>query len=198
MRDPQEERLQQAVSGGEEAAFEEVYKVFAGRVRLAAWRISHRPDWLDEIVNEAWYRAFQKRTSYDPAKPFLHWMAGIVQNVYREQCRKSPLTLGGTEESAGDTRLDMVTPAQLADEAETLAGLNDCIGKLPPDEARLVRLRFFDNKTLREISAALGVPESTLRETRLPGVMDALRRCLGKKNIEISRIFPAQGGAEGQ
>ena len=92
----------------------------------------------------------------------------------------------------------MVTPAQLADEAETLAGLNDCIGKLPPDEARLVRLRFFDNKTLREISAALGVPESTLRETRLPGVMDALRRCLGKKNIEISRIFPAQGGAEGQ
>jgi RNA polymerase sigma-70 factor (ECF subfamily) len=198
MRDPQEERLQQAVSGGEESAFEEAYKVFAGRVRLAAWRISHRPDWLDEIVNEAWYRAFQKRTSYDPAKPFLHWMAGIVQNVYREQCRKSPLTLGSTGESEGENRLDTVTPAQLADEAETLAALNDCIGKLSPEDARLVRLRFFENKTLRDISEAVKVPESTLREARLPGVMDALRRCLGKKNIEISQIFPAQGGAEGQ
>lgn len=198
MQDRQESELQVAVSRGDESAFEQIYGLFANRVRLAAWRVSHRPDWLDEIVNEAWYRAFQKRTTYDPQKPFLQWIAGIVQNVYREQCRKSPMIIGEQGPDPNNVRLDEVTPEQLADEAEILSGLNDCVGQLDQVERQIVKLRFFENKTLRELSQIVGIPEATLRERRLPALMGGLRRCLEKKGLKISHIFPAQGPDETQ
>lgn len=198
MNDQDEQRLLEAVSRGDERAFEEIYGLFSGRVRLAAWRVSHRSDWLDEIVNEAWYRAFQNRKSYNASKPFLYWMAGIVQNVYREHCRKSPLTLSAGSPDPTKIRLDEVTPEQLADEAETLSGLNDCVSRLSAEDQALVRLRFFDNKSLRDVASEIGVPESTVRETRIPAVLDALKRCLSAKGLRFSHIFPAQGGDEMQ
>ena len=198
MNDQDEQKLLRAVGQGDEPAFEEIYRLYAEKVRLAAWRVSHRADWLDEIVNEAWYRAFQNRKSYNASKPFLYWMAGIVQNVYREHCRKSPLTLSGRGPDPTGTRLDEVTPEQLADEAETLSGLNDCVGRLSRADQALVRLRFFDNKTLRDVASELGVPESTVREKSIPAVLEALKRCLTAKGLRFSHIFPAQGGDEMQ
>ena len=94
MDTPTDEQLFEAIRRGDNQAFESIYDRYQQRGRLAAWRISHRPDWVDEILNESWCRAFKARTSYNGSRPFLVWFGGILQNVYREQCRKSPTTIG--------------------------------------------------------------------------------------------------------
>lgn len=198
MADPDERELLIALRNGDDAAFARAYDLFQQRVRIAAWRISHRADWVDEMLSEAWSRAFRMRATYDPERPFLVWIAGIVHNVYREMCKRSPLTLGNLPEEDDAQRMDPSTPEQAAGDAELLDGLNDCLKRLPEDDVRVVRLRFFDGLTLRIVAQEVNVAESTLRESRIPAILDKLRRCLKQKGLEIDQFFSAQEGTEGQ
>ena len=188
-----------AAAAGDEDAFRKLYDRFHQRVRLIAWRISRRADWLDDLLNEAWCRAYAQRTRFDPDRDFLVWMVGIVRNVYREFIRQGRLTLAQTTgEGEIEVESDDVSPEALAQEAEVLEALNACVEALPEVEAQIVRRRFFLNQTLREVAQAAGMPEATLRATRLPDIVEKLRRCLSKKKIMISEIFPAHRDREPQ
>ncbi len=193
MTDGSEKTMLQALSSGDERAFERAYSAYAERARLVAWRVSHRADWVDDILNESWCRAFDQRTSFDPERRFLVWLTGIIRNVYREWCRKSPLTLDA-EDRPGD--VDRQDPEQVAHEAEVLAALNDCLARLPAGDASIIRLRYFEGRTLRAVAEETGLPESTLRDRRIPDLLGRLRRCLHEKKIEFSEIFSAQGPDE--
>lgn len=193
MPDRSEAELFQAIQDGDDRAFDRVYDRYSERARLMAWRISHRADWVDDLLNEAWCRAFRNRKTYNPGRPFAVWFAGILRNVYREQCRKSPTSFDGDADEIAGVRQEGQGPVQIAAEAELLTEINDCVERLEPLDAQIVRLRFFKELTLRQIAAKLQIPESTIRETRLPAAFRALRRCLDKKGIRFSELFPAQG-----
>ncbi len=190
MTDPSSDELFNAVLAGDESAFEGVYNLYHQRARLIAWKVSHRADWIDDLLNEAWCRAFRLRLSYNPERPFLVWFGGILQNVYREHCRKSPTTLGaaGDGPERVDGGVDLVEPEALVSEAELLAALNECTGRLSDNEARLVRLRFFQELPLRSVAKEVKIPESTLREHRLPAVIEKLRKCLARKGVDFDQI----------
>ena len=190
MTDPSSDELFNAVLAGDESAFEGVYNLYHQRARLIAWKVSHRADWIDDLLNEAWCRAFRLRLSYNPERPFLVWFGGILQNVYREHCRKSPTTLGaaGDGPEGVDGGVDLVEPEALVSEAELLMTLNDCVEGLTREEQDLVRWRFFEGQSLRAVAQRLGIAEATVRENRLPPVMAKLQRCLRTKGI--TDIFP--------
>jgi len=181
----------------DESAFEHLYDLHHQRVRLIAWRITHRADWLDDLLNEAWCRAFDQRRSYDPSRPFPVWMAGILRNVYREFCRKSARAAVLDDERRLE-KIDELSPETIAHEAEVLAGLEDCLGRLIAVDAQIIRLRFFDGNPLRAVAKEVSIPESTLRETRIPALLDRLRRCLAEKKIDFSEVFSAQRPDETQ
>ena len=201
MADADESRILGRIAAGDDAAFEAAYTLFESRVRAVAWRIVRRSDWLDEIVNETWSRAYTSRTSYNAERPFLVWMAGIVQNVQREHARASPRTLGDVSPDAdphGASESNGQSPETLVSEAEVMLALNDCFNRLSPEDARIIKLRYFENMTYRSVAKELGIAESTLREQRIPAALEQLRRCLKTKGVEIPQLFSAQTEGLGQ
>jgi RNA polymerase sigma-70 factor (ECF subfamily) len=198
MADRSDLELSQAIHAGDQRAFEQAYDLYHRRVRLMAWRISPRSDWIDDMVNEAWCRAFRQRTAYDPAIPFPVWIGAILQNVYREFCRSSRPRSGDPTGAVGGEAVELQSPAKIAEEAEWLEGLNECVERLKPEDAEIVRLRFFRDLPLRTVAKEVGIPEATLREVRLPAAFRALRKCLEQKKIRFSGVFPAQKGGLGQ
>ena len=197
MSDAAEHELMTAVARGDERAFERAYEQFRTRVRLVAFRITHRVDWIDDLENEAWCRAFRQRVTYRIETPFLVWMAGILRNVYREHCRDSHLTIGdGRQATPSDAKLDEISPEKVAHEAEVLSALNECTATLSDEDAAVVRLRYFEGLPLRAVADKLGVPESSLREKTIVRLLNQLRICLERKNIDFSEIFSAQDGGE--
>ena len=191
MPDSPDREIFEAVLAGNDRAFERVYDRYQQKVRLMAWGLSRRPDWVDDLTNEAWCRAFRLRRTYNPDRPFLVWFAGILQNVYREHCRNSPLTLGDQDRPEAATDIQE-QPEALVSEAELLEKLNDCVGHLSTEDQTIVRLRFFQEMPLRSVAQEVKIAESTLRDVRLPAILKALRRCLSKKGIDISEFFSAQ------
>ena len=197
MSDAAEQEMLTAVARGDERAFERVYEHFRSRVRLVAFRITHRADWIDDLENEAWCRAFRQRVAYRIETPFLVWMAGILRNVYREHCRDSHLTIGdGRHAAPSESKLDEISPEKVAHEAEVLSALNECTDELSDEEATVVRLRYFEGLPLRTVADKLGVPESSLREKTIVKLLNRLRICLERKNIDFTEIFSAQDGGE--
>jgi len=191
MTDSSENELLHAVATGDERAFERLYTRYRERAGVMAWRMAHRADWIDDLLNESWCRAFDQRTTYKPEYPFLVWLAGIMRNVYRELCRRSaPGRAEGTMRSVGEG-VDLESPEAIVHEAELLAALNQCLSDLSPRDAKIIRLRFFGGKTLRAVAKEVSVPESTLREVRLPALLQRIRRCMEGKKMEIPDNFPA-------
>jgi len=191
MAESSDNELRRAVATGDERAFERLYTCYQERARVMAWRMSHRADWIDDLLNEAWCRAFDQRTTYKSEYPFLIWLAGIMRNVYREHCRRSmPGRAEGPLRSVGEG-LDVETPETIVHEAELLTALNQCLEGLEPRDAKIIRLRFFAGKTLKVVAKEVSVPESTLREVRLPKLLAQIRRCMERKKMEIPKIFPA-------
>lgn len=197
MTDRPESELIKAARAGDEEAFARLYDRYQQRVRLVAWRVSHRPDWVDDLFNETWCRAFNQRTTYNSDYPFLVWLSGILRNVYREHCRKSHLKLTSDSE-AGPEEIDDLSPEKIAHEAEVLFGLNECLGALEAADATIIRLRFFKGMPLRAVAKEVKIPEATLRETKLPSLLRRLRHCLEKKEIEFSEFFSAHGSDQTQ
>ncbi|MCG8407959.1 MAG: sigma-70 family RNA polymerase sigma factor [Phycisphaerales bacterium] len=194
-----ESELFKAIGSGDERAFAQIYDIYHQRMRLVAWRVSHRSDWIDDLLNETWCRAFHQRTTYNTESPFLVWMAGILRNVYREQCRKSPITLASDQPDQDRVgEIDDLSPETVVHEAEVLSVLNECVESLDEPEATIVRLRFFEGKTLRSVAKEVNIPESTLRATTLPALLKSLRFRLEKKEIEFSEFFSAQEQGEMQ
>lgn len=198
MPDSQDKELFDAVNRGNDRAFERVYDRYQQRARLIAWSMSHRADWLDDILNEAWCRAFRLRRSYDPERPFLIWFAGILQNVYREHCRNSPVTMDPADHDDHTPDAGQRPPEALVAEAELMEKLNDCVSRLGAQDQFIVQLRFFQDKPLRVVAQEVTIAESTLRDVRIPAIFKALRKCLAKKGIEISEVFPAHDRPEMQ
>lgn len=192
MNEPSDDALLAANARGDARAFEQLYLRFHTRLRMAAWRIGGRADWVDDLSNETWRRAFEARSSFDTSRPFLTWLVGILRNVYREQVR---LRLRRSDDDRTEEE-DRTDPARVAADAEMLAVLDECVRNLGPDEREIVRLRFFENQTLRVIAERLKIPEATLRESRIPEVLERLRKKLEGRGLAISQIFSAQAGGE--
>lgn len=193
MTDPSEAQLTNKLAQGDARAFEGLYLLFNERVRLAAWQMCRRPDWIDDVVNEAWRRAYEARAEFDPGRPFLVWVVGILRNCCREYAR-SRLRLS----TGGDDPLNAIAdadPAHLAAQADLLAALDACVRALPAQDQAIVRKRFFEGKPLRIVAQEVGVAESTLRDGRLPDLFDRLRACLASRGLDISSIFSAQAAS---
>lgn len=195
MADSKDNDVLQSVIAGDDRAFERIYDRYQQKARLMAWSLCRRNDWIDDLVSEAWCRAFRNRKNYNPDIPFAVWLAGILRNVYLEHCRKSPLTTDQQKE--GEAGLES-NPEEVVAQAEALIGLNDCIARLSPQDARIVQLRFFDNQPLSVVAQSVKISESTLRVSRIPLIMDTLRGCLAKKGLKFFSIFSAPDPGETQ
>jgi len=192
MNDWSDEALFAANARGEGRAFEQLYLRYNTRLRMAAWRIGGRADWVDDLANETWRRAFEARNAFDPSRSFLTWLVAILRNVYREQIRLRLRRSDGERFEEAD-RTD---PARVAADVEMLAVLDECVRSLSADEREIVRLRFFENQTLRSVAERVRIPEATLRESRIPEVLERLRLKLEARGLAISQVFSAQAGGE--
>ena len=60
------------------------------QVRLRAFvrSLGTRPDWVDDIAQEAFLTALNQWETFDPSRDFGKWVRGIAFNIIRNETRK--------------------------------------------------------------------------------------------------------------
>src|SRR5512141_1001935 len=101
-----EAQLIAAVLKGDAASFEPLVQKYSPRVFATARRYARRESEVEDIVQEAWSKAFQKLRSYRGDAPFEHWLMRLaVRTCYdflRQHQRNREQTFSELSEPEND------------------------------------------------------------------------------------------------
>lgn len=177
------------VRHGDRDAFSALVRTYQSRVFGLVLMIVRSPSAAEDVTQDAFVRAFRNLHRYDAARPFYPWIATIAARLSHNWLRQH----GRTTRREG-TPLD-VAPAPSAAPA-ALSGLLadersrrlwDIVASLPSRERTAVMLHYRDGLAVRDIAAALGVTDGTIK-TMLFRARRHLREQMTKRSGEPERL----------
>jgi RNA polymerase sigma-70 factor (ECF subfamily) len=171
--------LLRKAQGGNLFAFEEIVRRYQRRAYAVAIRILRRHDLADDVVQEAFLRAWQSLAGFDLARPFGPWIARMCANLAINHVR-SPIA---REQELPDGHAETPAPSG-ADplhgvlEGEARRVLEQALLSLPEEQRAVFVLRTAEELSYREIADALGVQVGTVM-SRLHRAREKLAVALG-------------------
>lgn len=123
--------------------------------RYFARRIA--PSAVDDLVQDTLASLHRKRATFDPARPFLPWLAAIARYKFVDHLR---LAYRRAEDELSDEQLSAVD----AEPAITARiSLDRLFEELPPAQCRAIELVKIEGRSISEASAATGQSESLIK-----------------------------------
>jgi RNA polymerase sigma factor (sigma-70 family) len=164
---------------GDRAAFSSLFEHFAPRVKAYLIRSGSAESAAEELTQEAMVLVWRKAAQFDSARAALStWIFTIARNLRVDAHRKQGdvVMLGEPEEG-----FDIPDTAASLDE-QVLAGQRErgvraAMDKLPPEQARILKLSFYEEHPHAQIAQDLAIPLGTVK-SRIRLAMNHLRRLL--------------------
>ena len=171
--------IARAVAGDTEA-FGEIVERYEDVAFRAAYLIVRDAGAAEDVVQEAFIRAYRQLRSFRQEDRFRPWLLRIVTNLALNEVRARRRRGGLTERIAQTLGREPAPPpdAQVAAEDDATM-LQRAIAELAPDDRVVLHLRYFLDLPEREIAAAIGKPAGTVKSRlhraakRLRGVVEA-------------------------
>jgi len=159
-----------AAQRGDREAMASLYHAYRLQAYQTAFVVVQDPHLADDIVQEAFIRAFREIGRCDPDRPFAPWLARIVINLCRNALRRRRILPLATPGPQG-----VREPGYAATEARV--DLWPILQRLPHSHREVLLLRYFHQFTDPEIAEILGLPLGTVK-SRLHAARQAVRRHL--------------------
>lgn len=123
--------------------------------RYLARKVS--PGQIDDLVQEVLVSLHAKRASYDPARPFLPWLAAIARYRWvdhlRRSYRRAEVELGDHDAAQDDE----------ADAVIARISLDRLFTSLPPAQAKAIKLVKIEGHSIAQAAAKCGQSEPLVK-----------------------------------
>lgn len=156
-----DEALVRRARDGDFSAFETLFERHRTLVYRFAYQMAPRRDDSEDIVQEAFVRAYQNLHRYRDEAKFTTWLLRIVTNLCTDQARMSQRrTALEQQEAAG--ALTWMTSDESADPVENLEqdrrrhALRRALNALPAHHRTMIVLRDLEEREYTDIAAILG------------------------------------------
>ena len=149
-----------------EAHFERVYAFVARRVRDR--------DEAQDLTADVFHLALKSLPRFEwRGVPFAAWLLRIASNEIADRSKSIARRRALLQETAAGVEI-----AAGVDDAERRARLFKLVERLPRDQSRVIVMRFAEDRSIREIAAALGRSEGSIKQLQFRGLQN-LRLRLG-------------------
>ena len=157
------ERLKRGDVGG----LETLVKRHQVRAVRAAYLILRDRALAEDVVQDAFVRAYERSKSFDETRPFGPWFMKIVVNASVKTARRRERTVSFGNDS-GDNFLSLLSdlgtgPQELAEEAETRREVWAALGELPPTQRAAVVQRYYLEMSETEMAEGGQTPPGTIK-----------------------------------
>ncbi|WP_417678305.1 sigma-70 family RNA polymerase sigma factor [Roseibium sp.] len=175
------EHLLARISGGDRAAFQNLYSATSAKLFGIILRILKDRDSASEVLQETYLKIWRNADRYEAAsgRP-VTWMAAIARNTAIDvlrQRRERPLDVSddGDDplERIADERYAKVDPVH----RETLRG---CLGELEEALRGCVVQAYCDGYSREELAKAYDMPQATIKTWLRRGLM-RLKECMDRE-----------------
>ncbi|HSD49297.1 MAG TPA: sigma-70 family RNA polymerase sigma factor [Actinomycetota bacterium] len=178
--------LHRHLSGGDRAAFEELFRRYAGAAYGLAWRVTAQEALAQEVVQDAFLALWRAPEAYDPSRgTFRAFFLSLVHHRAVDTVRREDRLRKRTE------RASNLEPVVGEDVAEGVVRENDidlrrkevleALRTLPPEQRQVLEMAYFGGSTQAGIAEELGIPLGTVK-TRTLAAMRKLRRALERED----------------
>lgn len=162
-------------------AFAEIVQRYVNLVFTAAQRQTSSHDLAQEVVQSVFATLAQKASDIKPGAPLSAWLFLVTRrtalNLSRQERRRITREQTAFELSA------MNSPSADWRSVEPL--LDEAIASLREADRDAILLRFFENKSLREIGSMIGLSEDAAQK-RVGRAVEELRVFFGRQGIAVS------------
>ncbi|POZ57536.1 RNA polymerase sigma factor SigV [Lysinibacillus sphaericus] len=162
------ERLVKKAQKGNDKAYVLLFQQYEADIyRMAYVYVKNKEDALD-LVQEVAYQSFKNINTLKKPEFFKTWLMKITINCALNLINKNKKVI------PLNSNLDMLMRTEDEDIALTLS-LNKLIDTLQEDEKSVILLKYYDDRTLKEISEILDIPLGTAKSV-LYRALDKLRQ----------------------
>jgi len=146
---------------GDYGAFEKLFDRHRTLVYRFAYQMTSRRDDAEDVVQEAFVRAYQNLHRYRDEAKFTTWLLRIVTNLCTDQARMSQRRLALEQQEASGA-LDWMTSGDIEDPVHNLEAdrrkiaLRSALNALPPHHKAVIVLRDIEEREYPDMAAILG------------------------------------------
>jgi RNA polymerase sigma-70 factor (ECF subfamily) len=163
-----ERRIADGLRRRDEQALVELHSVCARTVMGFLVRVLGEPATAEDVFQQVFLEAWLRGPDYDPGRAStLTWIMAIARSRAIDQLRKRVPEPHDPRSSLALTEPSMDAGVDELVERWRFANL---LGRLPDEQADLLRRRFYDGATQTEIAAATGVPLGTVKMRMVQGL----------------------------
>ena len=169
----------------ERAAFEQLYTRYSNILYATAMKFLKEDADAQDVVQDVFIQIWDKAKLYDPAKGKpLTWALTMTRNRSIDRIRaiqrRTRLRDDFEKETVADESTGIREALSGVDASERTQILRDAVGRLSPEQRKVIDLAFFGGLTQSEIADRLGEPLGTVKARARRGLMK-LKEHLGEK-----------------
>jgi len=178
-----DEQIVERVVAGETALFEILMRRYNQRLYRVARSVLKDDDEAEDVMQEAYFRAYQHLGQFEGRASFSTWLIRIAfhEALARKKRRGRHDELDAIEESKGDSTMILKSgnpgPEEDLAQSELRGLLENAIAGLPEAFRTVVVMREIEEMNIADTAAALGLSESLVK-TRLHRAHAMLRKDL--------------------
>ncbi|MDR3573675.1 MAG: RNA polymerase sigma factor [Anaerolineaceae bacterium] len=171
----------------DEQAWEALVNEHQQPVFRLAYLFTGDPDEAEDVTQEAFIRAFQSISKFDPERPFRPWVLSIAANLARNRQRGLKRYLGALQRIIGfeaQPDVKLLHDNEQPWEAKTLW---QTVRRMSLDDQQVIYLRYFLELSEEETAGALGIPVGTIK-SRLHRALKRLRVRLDQDEPDFDEV----------
>ena len=175
------------IVAGESRHYSVLVERYQRRLYWSCVRLLGDADEAEDVVQEAFVKAYERLADYDPTYRFHTWVYSIARNRCLNVLRRRKVWgLLSFQDPEGAPIVAADNSADRSVENHELAlSLSECRATLPSEQRECFDLRHGEAFSYREIAVALGIPEGTVM-SRLGRAREKMRACLESKGVAWS------------
>ena len=187
---------------GDQDAVSTLYEKTYSKVYYTVKSMIKDEDAVFDIVQDTYIKAFAHLDGFRGDAKFLPWVRQIAANTARDWLKKKRPMLF-TELGSGDGQDTPVEelfpdersenlPDQVIDQRETRRLIREIIEELPEDQRAAIGMFYYEEMSVKEIAAAMGVSESAVKSRLMYGrsKIEKKVRELEKQGTKLYSLSP--------
>jgi len=151
------EKLIEKCKKGDSQAFDDLIRHYSDRCYAYFYRLTGRADLSEELLSDLFIRLVRKIGSYDSGS-FDKWVFTVASNLFRDYLRRHYRQKRLLEEKAAVSLQAENTSKQ---DPEIFDNLHIALGKLDPETAELITLRYYSQLSFKELAEMRNEPIGT-------------------------------------
>jgi RNA polymerase sigma factor (sigma-70 family) len=173
--------LQRYARTGDQAAFTELVARHLNLVYSAARRQVRPPQLAEEVAQSVFLDLARRARDFPSGQPLAPWLHVVTRRTAVDTLRRESRRQA-REQTASEIAA-MQTPDSTWSHIAPL--LDEAVATLPDADRTSLVLRFFEQKSLREIGTALGTNEDAAQK-RVSRALDQLRTLLTRRGLTVT------------